>query len=147
MPSDLSMDDINVNFTEKAHGLLDKYSQTHSAHGKNAETAPFKTMKDVFMMALYVGARSGRPRALDGKRATSPFRAGVLTHEEQMLLRAIAIGHLKEPEVIGEPQRVVRIAEEFANAGIWKLDEILNTSGEEALWDLADHFLEELAEA
>lgn len=147
MANELSLDDVSFNVTERAHELLDRYSQTHPGVGKNSETAPFKTMKDVYMMAVYVGARVGRPRPLEGKRAnSSPFKGGVFGLDQQMLLRAVAIGHTGDPEIISDPQKVVRISEEFANAGIWELEEVLTSTSEGALWDLADHFATELTE-
>ena len=147
MAPDLSLDDYGFNVTERAHAILDRYSRTHEAKSKDPQTAPFKTMKEVYMMAVYLGARAGRPRPLDGKRV-SPFKGGVLSHDEQMLLRAVAMGHCKDPEVMADPQRVVRISEEFANAGIWKLEEILtSTSEDHPLWALAEHFTSELTES
>lgn len=141
--ANLSLDDLSINVTEKAHAILDKYSQTHSGINKNSETAPFKTMKDVFLMAVWLGAKKARPRPLEGKRI-SPFKGQILSHDEQMYLRSIAIGKENSLDVIADPQKVVKIAEEYANVGIWDLDEILSTSSEGALWDLADYFLKEL---
>jgi hypothetical protein len=102
-------------------------------------------MKDVFIMAVYLGAKTGRPRKLDGGRHDA-IRGGAFSHEEQMLLRGIAVGHTGNIEVIADARQVVRIAEQYANAGIWKLEEILSRSPEGALWDLADFFLDDLAE-
>lgn len=144
MALDLSLDDYSFQVTEKAHVILDRYSQTHPAPGKNPQTAPFKTMKDVYLMAVYLAAGAHGPRPLDGKRV-APFKGGVLSHEEQLFLRAVAMGDTGDPEVMADPQRVVRISEQFANAGIWQLEEILTSSNEGALWDLADHFSGELA--
>jgi hypothetical protein len=103
----------------------------------------FKTMKDVFMMSVYLGTRLGKPKELDGKKM-SPFKGNLLSHDEQLYLLSAAIGWKKDPNVIADPQQVVRIAEQFANAGVWKLDEILSTSAEGPLWDLVDHFHTEL---
>lgn len=143
MATDLSLDDYSFNVTELSHALLDKYSQTHPGVGKNPETAPFRTMKDMFMMAVYIGSNLGRPRPLDGKRI-APFKGVLLNHDEQMYLRSVAIGSTADPNVIADPQRVVRISEEFANAGIWELHRIITTSDEGPLWDLADYFADEL---
>ena len=145
MALDLSLDDYTFQVTESSHVVLDRYSQTHPGPGKNPQTAPFRTMKDVYLMAVYLAVRAERSRPLEGKRA-GPFKGSVLTHEEQMFLRAVAMGHSGDPEVMADPQRVVRISEQFANAGIWELDEILTSSHESALWNLADRFAEELAE-
>ncbi|MFC1926550.1 hypothetical protein ACFLWV_02235 [Chloroflexota bacterium] len=145
MAVDLSLDDYAFNVTELAHVILDKYSQTHPGVGKNQESAPFRTMKDVFIMAVHIGSK-GRPRPLDGKRI-SPFKGGVLNHDEQMYLRSIAIGSTGDPNIISEPQKVVRIIEEFANAGIWELEKILTSSDEGPLWDLTNYFTDELTKA
>ncbi len=143
MGATLSLDDVNFNVTERAHELLDKYSQTHPSIGKNYETAPFRTMKDVFVMAVYLGSKLGKHRSLDGKRI-SPFKGGLFNHDEQVFLRSVAIGFTGEPEVIMDISRTVKIIEEFANAGIWELDKIVTSSSEGALWDLADFFTREL---
>jgi dnd system-associated protein 4 len=143
--TDLSLDDFSFGFTEGAHGLLDRYSQTHPGVGKTSVNSPFKTMKDVFIVAVYLGVSTGQRRPLDGKRAPSPFKGQVLDHDEQMYLRAIAIGATNDPKVIGDPQQVVRIAEEYANAGIWKLEEIATSTADGPLWDLLEHMREELS--
>jgi len=143
MAIDLSLDDNSFSVTEKAHTVLDKYSQTHPGLGKKPESAPFKTMKDVFMAAIYIGAKLGHPRPLDGKRV-SPFKGIVFDHDEQTFLRALAIGSTNDPDIISDPQKVARIAEEYANAGIWELEKILTATQEGPLWDLAEYFANEL---
>ena len=145
MDTELSLNEYSFNVTEKSHKVVDRYSQTHPGIGrsKNPETAPFKPMKEIFLMAVYLGARSGRPRPLDGKKMDI-FKGLILSHDEKMYLCALAVGYREDPDVLAEPQQVIRIAEEFANAGIWKLEEILDTTDEAALWDLADHFAKEL---
>ena len=144
MATDLSLDDYNINVTERAHGLLDKYSQTHASVSKSRLSSPFKTMKDVFMTAAYLGAQAGNPRPLEGKRV-SPFKGSVLNPEEQLYLQALAIGHLESVEALADPQQVVRVAEEFANAGMLRLQEIADEGGEDALWNLVNFFLGELS--
>ena len=143
MATDLSLDDNSFNVTEQAHAILDKYSQTHSGIGKNPESAPFRTMKDVFMTAAHIGAKLGHSRPLNGKKV-SPFKGVILNHDEQTFLHALAMGSTDNPDVISDSQRVVRIAEEFANAGIWELEKILTTTHEGPLWDLAEYFATEL---
>jgi hypothetical protein len=101
-------------------------------------------MKEIFMTAVYIGAKTGRHRPLDSKRV-SPFKGNILSDDEQNFLRALSIGHTENPEIIMDPQKVVRIAEEYANAGIWELEKILNTSAEGPLWDLADYYARELS--
>ena len=143
---DVSLDDYSFNVTEQAHELLDRFSQTHPSVKKNSLSAPFKTMKDVFIAAAFLGAELGHTRALDGKKV-APFKGSNLTKEEQLLLQGLAIGHVSDPEILAEPQRVVRIAEEFANSGIGRLKEIAEDGAEEALWNIVNHYLETLSES
>ena len=139
------LEDQIFHVTEAAWKVLDRFSRTNPGAGKTPETAPCRYMKDVFMLAVYLGAKDGRPRELNGKRR-DPIRGSAFTHEEQLMLRAIAVGHTGDPEVMADAQKIVRVAEQFANAGVWKLEEIFTRSPEGALWNLADFFLDDLGQ-
>ena len=91
MARDLSLDDYSFQVTETSHVILDRYSQTHPAPGKSHKTAPFRTMKDVYLMAVYLAVRAERSRPLDGKRVV-PFKGGVFTHEGANVLESCRYG-------------------------------------------------------
>lgn len=79
--------------------------------------APFKTMKDLFMLAASVGSSRGRRVPLSGQREI--FRWPVFSSQEDIpVLRAMAIAESKGTAILVDQEQLVAIAEEYANAGI-----------------------------
>ena len=82
--------------------------------------APFKTMKDVFMLAANVGFTRGRRVPLANHREI--FRWPVFSSQEDIpVLRAIAISETGDTAVLVDQDELLSIAEEYANAGIGEL--------------------------
>ena len=81
------------------------------------DEAPFKTMKDLFMLAANVGFSRGRRVPLSGRREI--FRWPVFSSQEDIpILRAISIAETGDTTILVDQAHVVLIAEEYANAGI-----------------------------
>lgn len=79
--------------------------------------APFKTMKDLFMLATSVGFAHGRMTPLSGQREI--FRWPVFSSQEDIpVLRAIAISETGNSAVLVDQDQLLTIVEEYANAGI-----------------------------
>jgi len=79
--------------------------------------APFKTMKDLFMLATSVGFAHGRRTPLSGQREI--FRWPVFSSQEDIpVLRAIAISESGNSAVLVDQDQLLTIVEEYANAGI-----------------------------
>lgn len=79
--------------------------------------APFKTMKDLFMLATSVGFAHRRRTPLSGQREI--FRWPVFSSQEDIpVLRAIAISETGNSAVLVDQDQLLTIAEEYANAGI-----------------------------
>lgn len=93
------------------------------------ELAEFKSLdnKDLFIMALVFGYKSGKKRELKSKEKTeSGFtRERYLTDNDNCILKAIAIQQENEVDVIRDIQKVYTIAEEYANEGIYHLKEFV----------------------
>lgn len=100
------------------------------------EAAPFLLMKDVFMWAVVLGVKSGKRLSLSGAKMQI-FRWDQLSQDLDVpLLRALAVAETGEIEVLLREDLVLRIAEEYANAGIREMKEdLLNRSGQ-PLWNL-----------
>ena len=90
------------------------------------EEAPFKTMKDLFMLAATVGHTRGHRTPLSRQREI--FRWPVFSLQEDVpVLRAIAIAETGSTEVLVDQDQVLAIAGEYANTGI---DEVgIHTAG------------------
>ena len=99
----------SVHIDPKHHDLYVKLT--------TGDEAPFKTMKDLFMLSASVGYARGRRTALSGQREI--FRWPVFSSQEDIpVLRAIAIAETADTAVLVDQNLVLTIAEEYANSGI-----------------------------
>lgn len=104
---------------------------------KSAEESPFLTMKDLFMLAASIGFRTQQRKPL-GKRE-QPFHYSVFTEAEDLpILKAMAIATTGDVSVLADPDQIVQIAEEYANAGINEIRAIVTTNGGLPLWNLVE---------
>ena len=110
---------------------------------------PFPRMVDLWFLAVCVAARFGmRPGYMkDGKRrkiiegsifASDPWRVDAL-----ML---IAIGSTGDADIVGEPRKMMSVANGLAVAGIPKVVEMLSDGDAEPIWNLSDCLREILEE-
>lgn len=107
--------DIQVTKQESVH--ID--SKNHELYSQltSDNDAPFKTMKDLFMLAANVGFLRGRRLPLSGQREI--FRWPVFSSQEDIpVLRAIAIAETGDTKILVDQAQLLMIAEEYANAGI-----------------------------
>ena len=111
----------SVHIDPKHHEL---YSQLTTG-----DESPFKTMKDLFMLAASVGYARGRRVPLSGQREI--FRWPVFSPQEDIpVLRAIAIAETEDTAVLVDQNRLLTIAEEYANSGIEEVRrEVANQPG------------------
>ena len=83
----------------------------------SGDEAPFKTMKDLFMLAATVGHARGQRASIARQREI--FRWPVFSLQEDVpVLRAIAIAETGSTQVLVDQDKVLTIAEEYANTGI-----------------------------
>lgn len=101
--------------------------------------APFKTMKDLFMLATSVGFAYRRRTPLSGQREI--FRWPVFSSQEDIpVLRAIAIAETEDTSILVNQDQLLTIAEEYANAGIEDIrQQVAETPG--ILLESLVHFL------
>ena len=103
---------------------------------ENPEAAPFIFMKDVFMWAVAVGVDSGRRLPLSDS-TTQIFRWDQLSQDLDIpLLKALALAETNDMEMLVHENQILRLAEEYANAGIREIREELLTQGGQPLWNL-----------
>ena len=112
------------------------YKDLSDRASQSPETAPFLLMKDVFMWAVALGVKEGKRRPLAGSREQI-FRWDQFSQDMDLpALKAIALAETGEVEVLLQEDHILRIAEEYANAGIHEIKrEIVDQPGE-ALWNL-----------
>lgn len=117
-------------------GLHDLYKQL--SEGKKLEDAPFETMKDIFMLAACLGYDLGEPRPLDGGQRDIFHWTQFSDRVDVPILNALAIAETGDIQVLADQERVLRIAEEYANAGIREIREQLLDGSRQPLWSLVD---------
>lgn len=88
----------------------------------DSRSAPFRTMKDIFLMAAVLGLRHGSPVEL--KHRKEIFQWTILNPQEDLpILQAVAIAQ-EGPDVLADLDRIIDVAERLANSGILYLREL-----------------------
>ncbi|MCK8817154.1 hypothetical protein MWH28_07245 [Natroniella sulfidigena] len=87
----------------------------------------FSSMKDIFMVAAIMGYNSGEKREV--KNGRDIFDKGVFNEHDLTLLYSIFLDYYQDVEAL-ESTDVLGLIEEFANAGIDELYELVNKQGE-----------------
>lgn len=88
------------------------------------------------MWAVALGVRTGKRLPLNGAK-TQIFRWDQLSQDLDVpLLKALAVAETGEVDVLLREDQVLRLAEEYANAGIREMKEDLLAQPGQPLWDL-----------
>ncbi len=87
---------------------------------RGAALAPFKSLKDAFLMAVCLGVKTGRRIPLK-QRHELALLTYFNDHQDMAVFRAIAIAESGNVEILAEQNQVLTIAEEYANAGFEEL--------------------------
>ncbi len=106
--------------------------------GDDAVNAPFRTMKDVFMWATCLGYERGKKRPLTGKRLTVFRWAQFMPQIDVPVLKALAIAHHGDVDALSSQDKILTIAEEYANAGIYELRAAVLDKYGQPLWNLVN---------
>ncbi len=102
---------------------------------QSIEQAPFRVMKDVFMLAVCLGYQKGaRREAPYGAKTT--IRKEVFSERDLILLKAIAIATTGDVEVLQQHGDILTIAEEYAQVGIHDVKAYLLDQAGIPLWNL-----------
>lgn len=122
-----------VSVETNMHQLFRELTERSS---ENPEAVPFLLMKDVFMWAVALGIRTGKRLPLSGAK-TQIFRWDQLSQDLDVpVLKALAVAETGEVEGVLYEDQVLRIAEEYANAGIRMIKEELFDQPGQPLWNL-----------
>lgn len=100
-----------------------------------SEQAPFRTLKDVFMLAVVLGYQRGiRRQTPSSTRHT--IRREVFSEHDYQLLKAIAVATTGDINVLVNQGEILTIAEEYAQVGIHDVKAELLDQGGRPLWNL-----------
>lgn len=129
--ADVSRDTVAID--ESVHAIYKQLTE-----GTDAVGVPFRTMKDVFMWAACLGCQRGERRPLSGKRLTVFRWAQFSPQTDLPLLKAMAIADSGDIGILLNQDRLLSVAEEYANAGIHELQGNLTDEFGQPLWNLVD---------
>lgn len=130
--SDLGRGSIRVSIDSSFHDLYKELSDGH-----DPEKSPFRTMKDIFMLCACLGYRSNTAKPVVNKRQIFHW-AQFSEREDVPILKAMAIAKTGDIQVLNDPEEIVRIAEEYANAGFEELRAQIVEQGDQPLWELVN---------
>jgi len=125
--------------------VYDRYCQT----GGRAviDQSPFPRMVDFWFTGLSMAARKGLEPVDLAKQETFKFIEGSIFDRDSWRVQAvmlIAIATEDDVEVVGEPRRMMAIANGLAAAGIPDVVEMLRDGDQDPIWNLSealDHVL------
>lgn len=115
----------------------DFYKQL-SDSSEDPERCPFRTMKDIFMLAMCLGYRQEQRRPLASGRKQIFHWTQFSEQVDEPILKAIAIAATGDIQVLSNQEEILRIAEEYANAGIHELRTQVEEEIGEPLWNLVE---------
>lgn len=124
--------------------FYDRYCQTGG--NTSVDQSPFPRMVDFWFAGLSLAVhRHLKPTDLSGQE-TFKFIEGSIFDRDSWRIQAvmlIAIAVENDVEIVGEPRRMITIANGLAAAGIPHIVEMLRDGNQEPIWNLSDA-LEEL---
>lgn len=127
-----------VSIDESVHELYKQLTE-----GSDPVSAPFKTMKDVFLWAACLGYKNESRKKLEGKRVTI-FRWAQFNQEIDIpTVKAISLAVTQEPSVLMGQEECLEILEEYANGAVHELQLIVLCQGGQPLYHLVEYFLDD----
>lgn len=95
------------------------YSIIKGAIGEKGSIFHQRRQIDIFMLAMAIGKEKRIRTKL--KSPSNTIRRDALTEKEVWLMCSVALAEEENLEVLGDPSKVVKICEEYANGGIQTL--------------------------
>ncbi len=120
----------------------DRYCQTQTRGGTTSiDQCPFPRMVDLWFVGLSVAARK-QLRPIDlARQKTFKFIEGSIFDRDSWRIQAVmlvAIAVEDNVEIVGEPRRMMTIANGLAAAGVPYIVEMLRDDDLEPIWNLSD---------
>lgn len=119
--------------------VYDRYCQT--AGRAVIDQSPFPRMVDFWFVGLALAARKGLSPIDLSKQETFKFIEGSIFDRDSWRVQAvmlIAIATMDSVEIVGEPRRMMAIANGLAAAGIPHVVEMLRDGDQDPIWNLSE---------
>ena len=119
--------------------VYDRYCQTVGR--AVIDQSPFPRMVDFWFAGLALAARKELPAAELSKQETFKFMEGSIFDRDSWRVQAvmlIAIATKDSVEIVGEPRRMMAIANGLAATGIPHVVEMLQDGDQDPIWNLSE---------
>lgn len=119
--------------------LYDRYTQTHGR--AIVDQSPFPRMVDFWFAGLALAARKQLKPVDLSKQDTFKFIEGSIFDRDGWRVQAVmlvAVAAEDSVEVVGEPRRMMAIANGLAAAGVPLVDEMLRDGDQDPIWNLSE---------
>lgn len=116
----------------------DRYCQT--AGRASVDTSPFPRMIDLWFAGLSIAAREHLQPTDLSKQETFKFHEGSVLDSDigrVQIVMLVAIDVAGDVEIVGEPRRMIAIANGLAAAGVLHIEEMLK-GDQDPIWNLSD---------
>ena len=118
--------------------VMDIYRELRTDANTQLEQSPFRTNKDIFMLAVCLGYQAGVRQTLPKGSKKHDIRVAIFSDNDMALLKGIAIADTGNVEALSHPGEILRIAEEYAHVGIYDIKASLLDERGRPLWNLVD---------
>ena len=136
---------INLVYPAEQREHYERFCQTGSR--SSIDRNPFPRMVDLWFAGFSIAAgRRMKPVDLS-RQDTSNFTPGAIFDRDSWRVQAVmlaAIGVDDSVEVVGDPNRMMAIANGLAAAGVPIIVEMLQEGDQEAIWNLSEALVENL---
>lgn len=115
------------------------YEQLRKKGKEDPDNYPFYTMKDIFMLSVFLGKQRNAYEPLSTK-TKDIFQGDVFNAQTDVpVLAAIAFDNVESIEELTDAKKLLEIAQAYANGGIGHLmDEVVNSHGKSNLFNLVN---------
>jgi hypothetical protein len=130
---------IDINVPVELHEAFTRYCQTGG--NTTLDQSPFPRMVDLWFFAVSVAARLGLEPPDMSKYETVKIIEGSIFGSDPWrvhTLMLIAIGKTGDVQIVGEPRKIMALANGLAVAGLPKVIDMLKEGDGEPIWNLSD---------
>ena len=130
---------INLVYPAEQRELYEKFCQTGAR--SSVDRSPFPRMVDLWFAGLSIAAgKKLKPIDLSG-RSTSNFITGAIFDRDSWRVQAVMLAAIAVDdtvEVVGDPNRMMAIANGLAATGVPLIVEMLEDGDQEPIWNLSE---------
>ena len=130
---------IDISVPINFHEAFERYSQRSA--NSNPDDSPFPRMVDFWFLAVCVAARLELEPFDVNKHETKKIIDGSIFASDPWrvhILMLVAIGRTNDVTIVGEPRKVMSLANGLAVAGLPRVLEMLTEGAAQPIWNLSD---------